>query len=367
MAAAPAPRDLARATLGVLCLVGLIGASVWVLRPFLPALIWATMLVVATWPVMRRAQAVLGGSRRLAVAVMTLALVVLFGIPLLLGVATIVETAPALGNWSRGVAALAVPTPPAWLENLPIVGGRLAESWRETASMPRGELSQRLAPYVAPAARWLVGQVGSLGLVLVHVLLTGVLAVLLYARGEVVVARLSAFTRRLAGAQGERAVLLAGRAIRGVALGVVGTALVQSALAGLGLAVAGIPYAGVLTALMFVLGVAQVGPIPVLVAAVVWLYWRGVAGAATGLLVWTLFVGTIDNVLRPLLIRRGAGLPLLLIFAGVLGGIIAFGVIGLFIGPVVLAVAYTLLVDWIAEPEPEAAPPAASGAPDPGA
>jgi predicted PurR-regulated permease PerM len=128
------------------------------------------------------------------------------------------------------------------------------------------------------------------------------------------------------------------------------TALVQSALAGLGLAAAGVPYAGVLTALVFLLGVAQVGPVPILLGAVAWLYWQGSAGTATALLVWTLPVGAIDNVLRPLLIRRGAGLPLLLVFAGVLGGLIGFGIIGLFIGPVVLAVSYTLLVDWIAEP-----------------
>jgi predicted PurR-regulated permease PerM len=190
----------------------------------------------------------------------------------------------------------------------------------------------------------------------VHFLLTGILAALLYARGETAVAGLSAFARRLAGPRGERVVELAGRAIRGVALGVVGTALVQSALAGLGLAVAGVPYAGVLTALMFLLGVAQVGPVPILLGAVAWLYWQGSAGLAVALLVWTLVVGAMDNVLRPILIRRGAGLPLLLVFAGVLGGIIAFGIIGLFIGPVLLAVSYTLLVDWVAEPGPEATP-----------
>jgi predicted PurR-regulated permease PerM len=149
-------------------------------------------------------------------------------------------------------------------------------------------------------------------------------------------------------------------------VGVIGTALVQCALAGLGLAVVGIPYAGVLTAVMFLLGVAQVGPIPVMLAAVAWLYWKGLATLATVLLVWTVFVGTIDNVLRPLLIRRGAGLPLLLVFAGVIGGIIGFGIIGLFIGPVLLAVSYTLLVDWIAEPAPETAPaiPEGPAAPD---
>jgi predicted PurR-regulated permease PerM len=339
----------------VLCLAVLIGASVWVLRPFLPALVWATMLVVATWPLMRRVQTALGGRRSLAVLVMTLALMVLFAIPLLLAIQTIVDAAPELIDWSRAVSGLAVPAPPEWLEKLPLVGVRLAERWAEIASLERSELSERLAPFVTPGVLWFVGQVGSLGLVFVHVLLTAVLAAILYARGEAAVAGLTGFARRLAGPRGEHVVQLAGRAIRGVALGVIGTALVQSALAGLGLAVVGVPYAGVLTAVMFLLGVAQIGPVPIMLGAVAWLYWTGVAGLATALLVWTLFVGAIDNVLRPLLIRRGAGLPLLLVFAGVLGGLLGFGIIGLFIGPVVLAVSYTLLVDWIAEPAQDAA------------
>ena len=347
---ASASWDLTRTTLGVLCIVGLIAASVWVLRPFLPALVWATMLVVATWPLLRRVEATLGGRRAPAVLVMTLAVGVIFAIPLLLALETIVEAAPKLVDWTRSAAGLAVPAPPGWLERVPLAGVRIAARWSELASLRGDALSERLAPFVRPAVLWLAAEVGSLGLVLVHFLLTGVLAAILYARGEAAVAGLSAFARRLAGPRGEHVVELAGRAIRGVALGVVGTALVQSALAGLGLAVAGVPYAGVLTAVMFLLAVAQVGPVPILLGAVAWLYWTGVAGFATALLVWTLLVGAMDNVLRPILIRRGAGLPLLLVFAGVLGGIIAFGIIGLFIGPLLLAVSYTLLVDWISEP-----------------
>ena len=334
----------------------LIGASFWVLRPFLPALIWATMLVVATWPLMLRVQATLGGRRSLAVGVMSLALLVVVAIPLLVAIQMIVDAAPRLVEWTRTASGLSVPAPPAWLGQLPLVGVRLAGRWAEIAALPPGELSERLAPFVRPAALWFVGQVGSLGLLFVHVLLTALLAAILYARGESAAAGLTAFFRRLAGPRGEHSVQLAGRAIRGVALGVIGTALLQSALAGLGLAVAGVPYAGVLTALMFLLGVAQVGPVPVLLGAVSWLYWTGVASHATGLLVWTVIVGPIDNVLRPILIRRGGGLPLLLVFAGVVGGLVAFGIIGLFIGPVVLAVGYTWLVDWVAEPVQDATP-----------
>jgi predicted PurR-regulated permease PerM len=144
-------------------------------------------------------------------------------------------------------------------------------------------------------------------------------------------------------------VLLAGQAIRSVALGVVVTAVAQSVLGGIGLAVVGVPFATVLTALMFVLCLAQVGPGLVLVPAVVWMYYAGDALWATVLLAFTLVAATMDNFLRPLLIRQGADLPLLLILAGVIGGLIAIGLLGIFIGPTVLAIAYTLLNAWMAD------------------
>jgi len=127
------------------------------------------------------------------------------------------------------------------------------------------------------------------------------------------------------------------------------TAIAQSVLGGVGLAVAGVPFASLLTAVMFMLCIAQLGPMLVLVPAVAWLYWSGAVGWGTFLLVVTLVAGTMDNVLRPLLIKRGADLPLLLILAGVIGGLVAFGLVGIFVGPVLLAVAYKLLGDWIAE------------------
>jgi predicted PurR-regulated permease PerM len=136
---------------------------------------------------------------------------------------------------------------------------------------------------------------------------------------------------------------------------VVVTAILQSALAGIGFAIAGVPFAAILTALAFILAVAQVGAAPVLIGAVIWVYAAKGAGWGTGFLVWAIFCGTFDNFLRPLLIKRGADLPLLLIFAGVVGGLIAFGVMGLFIGPVVLAVAYMLLIDWMSESSESAA------------
>jgi predicted PurR-regulated permease PerM len=134
-----------------------------------------------------------------------------------------------------------------------------------------------------------------------------------------------------------------------VALGVVVTAIAQTAAAGLGLVVAGIPYAGALTAVIFIFCIAQLGPILVMAPAVAWLYWSGDSLWATVLLVWAILDGLLDSVVRPILIRRGADLPLLLIFAGVIGGLIGFGVIGLFVGPTVLAVSYRLLEAWVAD------------------
>jgi predicted PurR-regulated permease PerM len=152
---------------------------------------------------------------------------------------------------------------------------------------------------------------------------------------------------RLGGDSGERTLHLAGQAIRGVALGVVLTALVQLVLAFAGLWMAGVPHAGLLSAIVFVLGIAQLGPLFVLVPAVAWLYWMGNTGWATALLVYSLPVGMLDNVLRPILIRRGVELPMLLIIGGVIGGLISFGVVGLFVGPVVLAATYTLAKEWV--------------------
>jgi predicted PurR-regulated permease PerM len=184
-----------------------------------------------------------------------------------------------------------------------------------------------------------------------------VLSAVLYAGGEDWARWLRAFGQRLAAERGEASVILAGQAIRGVALGVVVTAIVQSALAGLGLAVAGVPFAAPLTAVMLFLCIAQLGPVMflLLLGAAGWLYNSGQTGWAIGLLIWAIFVGTMDNFLRPILIKRGADLPFILIFGGVIGGMLSFGPIGLFVGPVILAVAYRLLDAWVMERRQEPA------------
>jgi len=348
--------DLARTVLRLLALAALVASSFLIVRPFLAAVTWATMLAVATWPLLVHVQAWLGGRRSLAVAAMTIVLLLVLVVPVYLGVRTIVENTREIVEGSRTLATLSVPPPPAWVAGVPLVGAKLASRWQQVAAASPDEVAARLVPLAKTLVLWFAGQVGSVGLLLVQFLLTVVVVAILYANGETVARGMDRFARRLAGAEGAEAVQLAARAIRAVALGVVVTAIVQAALVAVGFAVAGVPFAAILTALVFILAVAQIGAAPVLIPAVVWVYVRTGTLWGTIFLVWAVFCTLIDNVLRPALIKRGAAdLPLLLIFAGVIGGLVAFGVIGLFIGPVVLAVGWTLLAHWVKAGEVDAA------------
>jgi predicted PurR-regulated permease PerM len=339
--------DLTRTLLAALFLLALMATSLWILQSFIGAAIWAVMVVVASWPVMLWIELRLGQRRALAVAAMTLLLLLLFVVPMVLAIVTVITHADQIVELAKSLASMRLPKVPVWLADLPVIGTKLEEVWQQAAINGLDTLLAQLEPYAGEVTKWFVGKVGGLGFLAAQLLLTLLLAALMYANGEAAAQAVRRFGFRLAGEHGDNAVLLAGQAIRGVALGVGGTAVVQSVLAGLGLAVAGVPFSGLLTAVMFMLCLAQLGPLLVLVPAVFWVYSNGSVGWGTFLLVCAVLVSTLDNVLRPFLIRRGADLPLLLIFAGVIGGLLGFGLIGIFVGPVVLAVAYKLLQSWL--------------------
>ncbi len=348
------PRDLARTTLLVLFIGVLLAASLWILRPFLGPAIWATMVVVATWPLMLRIERHLWRRRALAVAVMSLLLLLLFVVPLSVAIVTIVGNADRMMDWAKLATTYRLPDdPPAWLQRLPMVGGLIERAWQQAADLGLRDLLPRLSPYAGDLTKWFVAEVGSVGVLMLQFLLTVVIAAVMYSTGEEAAGLVRRFASRLGGQRGVAAVVLAGGAIRGVALGVGVTAVVQAVLGGLGLALAGVPFSGLLTAVMFMLCIAQVGPLPVLLGAAVWALIGDQLGWGIFLLVWGTVVGTMDNFLRPMLIKMGADLPLLLIFSGVIGGMFAFGLVGIFVGPVVLAVSYTLLETWMDEPAPQ--------------
>jgi predicted PurR-regulated permease PerM len=347
--------DLTRITLSVLAIGLLVVACLWILKPFIGAFVWAAMIVVATWPTLLSLQARLGGRRWAAILLMTAAMLLMLVLPLALAAVAIYEHVDQVTGWISAMAQNGLPPPPGWVAQLPLVGGKVSSQWQQLAGTSHAELASQAAPYAIAVAQWFAGQIGGLGLLLVQFLLTMAIAVMLYANGEFAALGARRFARRLAAERGDQAVVLAGQAIRAVALGIVVTALVQSVVSGIGLAVCGIPYASVLTSLILILCLVQAGAFPVMVPAVIWLYWSGHPVAGTVLLVWTLVVGALDNVLRPMLIKRGADMPLPLIFAGALGGLASLGIIGLFVGPVVLAVTYRLLEWWVADVDQEAA------------
>jgi predicted PurR-regulated permease PerM len=347
----PPHQDLTRTTLAVVFIVGLLAATFWVMRPFLPAIVWAVTLVIATWPLMLRAQRYLGNRRSLAVLFTTVMLLVIVIVPMWLAIATLIENIDRVRETIGSVLTLRLPPAPDWLVGMPVIGERAAQAWAQLAALQVHDLSPKLAPYAGRLTQWFAAAVGGLGAMFLQFLLVVAIAAVMYARGEFAAAALIRFGRRLGGGRGETAVLLAGQAIRSVALGVVVTAIAQSLLGGIGLAVVGVPLAAVLTALMFILCLAQIGPGLVLIPAVGWMYYSGQSVWATVLLGFSIVAMVMDNFLRPVLIRRGARLPLLLVLAGVIGGLIAYGLLGIFLGPTILAVAYTLLGAWMGEEE----------------
>ena len=343
------PFDLTRTTLALLAILGLIAVSLVVVQPFLAATVWAATLVVATWPLLIQLQSMLGGRRGPAVALMTLVLLFLVLLPLSLAISALMRHASLLVDLPAAASTVRLPGPPDWLSDVPLVGRPVADQWKGLAERSTEELVKLGRPYLRSIAEWFLSAAGGFAGTVLHLLLTIAIAAILYAKGEMAAAWCRRFGRRLADQRGEDVVVLAGAAIRGVALGVVVTALAQTLVTGIALFAAGLPQAGLLTALSLLLCIAQVGPILVVLPALIWLFATGQTVPGIILLIIGVPAVLMDNILRPILIKRGADLPLLLILLGVIGGLIAFGILGLFLGPVILAVTYTLLQHWVAE------------------
>ena len=252
--------------------------------------------------------------------------------------------------------------PPEWVRGLPIIGSPIAEAWGLLQQASRSHHTD-LLPGLTPA-HFCSGlcrpRAASAPPSFSSCLLLFFSAVL-YAKGELAASAALRFGARLAGARGEQSVRLAARAVRGVALGVVVTALIQASIGGVGLALAEVPFAPLLSAVLFILCIAQIGPGPILVPAVIWMFATDRISSGVILAVATVLALGVDNIIRPVLIRREANLPILLILAGVIGGLLGFGLIGLFLGPTVLAIAHALLSARMTE-ETTIAPEPQSGA-----
>jgi predicted PurR-regulated permease PerM len=331
-------------------------ACLLIVAPFIPALVWSAVIVVTLWRPLEWLTARLGGRRRLVALLLALAMLALVVGPAVSLAETVASGLPQL----RGMAAdllEAVPRePPKALVAIPLVGERIGQSWRAFAedAGAAADLVERIGPGVA---RWLLERLAGIGETLLQFLLVAVTTAVLYAQGRAAADMAERLALRLGGAEGTEALDVATRAVRAVSAGVVGTAAAQAILAAIGFAAAGVPGVPLLGLGVLVFGIIQLGPLPVWAPVVIWLYHTGDTLTATLLLVWSLgAVQTVDNFLRPVLISRGARLPLLLMLIGVLGGLLAMGLIGVFLGPTLLGVGHVMLRRWLGLEVPGIAP-----------
>ncbi|AKA81982.1 AI-2E family transporter [Pseudomonas synxantha] len=329
-------------------LLVLFGASFWVMAPFWSALFWGAVLAFASWPLMRLLTRWLGGRESLAAGILTLGWMLLVAVPLVwlgFNLADHVRDAVAL---IKDIQVDGLPEAPSWLGSIPLVGERLAGMW-DSIDQQGAALMVSIKPYLGQVGNWLLARSAQIGGGILELTLSLVFVFFFYRDGP----RLAMFVHRLLERLiGERAgyyIELVAGTVQRVVNGVIGTAAAQALLALIGFLIAGVPGALVLGIVTFLLSLIPMGPPLVWIPATAWLAWKGDYTYAVFLGVWGTFViSGVDNVLKPYLISRGGNLPLVIVLLGVFGGLIAFGFIGLFIGPTLLAVAYSLLTDWSA-------------------
>jgi len=328
---------------GLLLLLGV--ACFLVVQPFLTVIGWAVIMTMALHPVFARLSAALGDHRRSSAALLTL---------LLLGalIAPAVALSETLVSGVRTLAAglqdgsFAIPMPPESVHTWPLIGERLANAWSAAAT----NLDATLAAYrgdLAQIGRWLLSKVAGLGLGIAQFVFATIITGVLLATADTHNAWTLRVARRIAGADGERFVTLAVATTRSVAAGVLGVALIQAVLAGLGLLAVGIPGAGLWAMVALLTCIVQVGPAPVLLPAVIYVFATGETLTAVLFSAWALFVMLIDNFLKPLLLGRGVDVPVVVVVMGAIGGLLTMGVIGLFVGAIVLVLGYTAIVIWL--------------------
>lgn len=343
--------------LGQILLLSLLGACLWVLAPFMTALFWAAVLAFASWPLMQMLTRALKGNASLAAGLLTGGWVVIVAGPLVWLGFNIADYIRAGTVLIQNIRVTGLPGAPEWLADVPMVGDRLLELWL-AADEQGSALFLTAKPYMGQMGNWLLARSASIGAGILELALSLVLVFFFYRDGP----RLALFAKnsiqRLVKDRADYYLDLVAGTVRRVVNGVIGTAVAQAIVALFGFLVAGVPGALLLAALTFMLSLIPMGPPLVWAPAVAWLFWQQDYGMAIFLLVWGfLVISSVDNFLKPYLISRGGNLPLVVVLMGVFGGLFAFGFMGLFLGPTLLAVAYSLVSDWIASNQPKVEQP----------
>jgi predicted PurR-regulated permease PerM len=356
-----ATRAYARIAVVALIAIG----AVWVLAPFLAALLFAAILCLTTWPLFVWIETRVKGRTTLAALLATLLLALTVLLPMSYLAATIAGGVSQFNTLVREWFAAGDWSPPDWLSALPWVGDHLDAYWRKLAGSQE-DLTRLGQQLFEPARKVLVATVGLIGQGLLELTLVVFIAFFFYRDGRALAAQLAHFAGKIGGVLGERMLVMACTTIMGVMAGIVGTAAAQAAVALLGFLVAGVPAALLLGAATFFLSMVPVGPPLIWGGATWWLYHQGETGWAIFMLVWGVAViSSVDNFVKPILISRTSSLPILLIALGVFGGVLAFGFVGIFLGPVILALARMLVESWSAQPVPPTVEASAAVSPAP--
>lgn len=340
----------------------LIVGSFLVLQPFLTAVVWAAILCVTSWPLYARLRTRFRRHDWLAPTIMLVLITLVLFAPFVIVGATIADNATAVEHWVRDLIEAGPPDPPAWVAELPLAGPRAAEYWAGMAHDTAAVMNE-LRKYIEPARKFALSSGISVAGALLQLGLSILIAFFIFRDGDEITGRLRGGISRLAGERGGQLANVAIATVRGVVLGILGTAIVQGVLAGIGFWIAGIKAAPLLGFVTFLLSPVPVGPPLIWIPAGLWLINIGETGWGIFVLLWGfLVVSTIDNIIRPLIISAGSDLPFVLVLLGVLGGAVAFGFIGVFLGPVLLALGYVLLNEWAThQPAPEEAANDANG------
>ncbi|MGY3431170.1 putative PurR-regulated permease PerM [Bradyrhizobium sp. USDA 3686] len=329
--------------------LGLLGLLlVWALllvRPFIPILAWSVVLAAALNPVFRRLSDILGGRPKLAATILTLVnLAVVIGPATWLGMGAVDGITDLAAQVTAG--ELHVPSPPQSLKEWPLIGPQLFDLWDQATTNLRS-LLRAVVPYLKPFATTLLGFAGNAGVGTVKFLLSVAVAGVLFPYGPQLVAAGRSFLSRIVPDQSEHFLDLAGATIRAVAQGVIGVAIIQALLAGIGFKLAGIASAGLLAFVVLLLSIVQIGGTIVILPVIIWIWTDKEFPIALLLTVFLVIVSVLDNILKPLVMGRGLTTPALVILIGVIGGTLFHGIIGLFIGPIILSVVWELTVAWI--------------------
>lgn len=354
-------QKLAR-SMQVVALAVLVLGCYLVLRPFLTAMLLAAVVCVSTWPVFRWIRAHCGDHAPLAAFVTSLLLVLLLVLPVALTAASLANNAPMLVDFAKQLFARGTPEPPSWIANIPLVGDAADSYWRSLAD-DREALLAALGHAFEPARGYIISAGLLLGDGVLQMSLTAFIAFFFYRDGERMMRVLMRALTKAMGPVADEVMSTVANTTISVAYGLIGTALAQGIAAAIGFMLAGVPAALLLGAATFVLSLAPMGPPIVWGGAAIWLYWHGSTGWAIFMVLWgVLVVSMIDNFLKPYLISRGSSMPFVLVLLGVLGGVIAFGFTGLFLGPVLLAVGLSLARKWTTEEAAAAGKPPAAKA-----